>query len=136
MASAFIQSFVFILTDRSFQNIFWYFRMRKLVEIFILNRMVVQSLLLVNFERLCVDLKFTNFEFYRILAREREALESSFFASNVLFDLDLQRVTLKNLKSNRHGKALKGSPDSSHFIFEINVGIRRIRHRTTLKFTF
>jgi len=26
----------------------------------------------------------------------------------------------------------KGSSDSSHFIFEINVGKRRIRHRTTL----
>ena len=28
---------------------------------------------------------------------------------------------------------LKGSPDPSHFIFEINFGKRRIRHRTTLK---
>ena len=27
----------------------------------------------------------------------------------------------------------KGSPDQSHFIFEINVGKSRIRHRTTLK---
>ena len=27
---------------------------------------------------------------------------------------------------------IKGSPDQSHFIFEINVGKRRIRHRTTL----
>ena len=26
----------------------------------------------------------------------------------------------------------KGSPDRSHFIFEINVGKSRIRHRTTL----
>ena len=28
---------------------------------------------------------------------------------------------------------IKGSPDPSHFIFEINVGKIRIRHRTTLK---
>ena len=27
---------------------------------------------------------------------------------------------------------LKGSPDPSHYIFEISVGKRRIRHRTTL----
>ena len=27
---------------------------------------------------------------------------------------------------------VKGSPDPSHFIFEINPGKRRIRHRTTL----
>ena len=66
--------------------------------------MVVKSSLLVNFEKLCVDLKF---KFNQFLARERGALESSFFASNVLFDLYLQRVTLKNPKSNRHRKALK-----------------------------
>ena len=29
-------------------------------------------------------------------------------------------------------KAFKGSPYPSHFIFEINVGKKRIRHRTTL----
>ena len=34
------------------------------------------------------------------------------------------------LKLNR---PFKGSLDPSHFIFEINVGKRRIRHRTTLK---
>ena len=28
---------------------------------------------------------------------------------------------------------VKGSSDPSHFIFEINVGKRRIRYRTTLK---
>ena len=66
--------------------------------------MVVKSSLFVNFERLCVDLKL---KFNLILARKREALESSFFAPNVLFDLYLQRVTLKNLKWNRHRKALK-----------------------------
>ena len=30
----------------------------------------------------------------------------------------------------------KGSVGSSHFIFEINVGKKRIRHRTTLKLNF
>ena len=30
----------------------------------------------------------------------------------------------------------KGSPVHSHFIFEINVGKSRIRHRTTLKLNF
>ena len=29
-------------------------------------------------------------------------------------------------------KIFKGSPDQSHFIFELNVGQRRIRHTTTL----
>ena len=28
---------------------------------------------------------------------------------------------------------LKGDPDPSHFIFEINVGTNRIRHTTALK---
>ena len=32
----------------------------------------------------------------------------------------------------RQRTTLKGSPDPSHFIFEINVGKRRIRHRTIL----
>ena len=31
---------------------------------------------------------------------------------------------------------LKGSSDPNHFIFELNVGKRRIRHRTTLKLIF
>ena len=66
--------------------------------------MIVKSSLFVNFERLCVDFKS---KFNLILAREREALERSFFAPNVLFDLYLQRVTLKNLKWNRHLKVLK-----------------------------
>ena len=67
--------------------------MRKLVEILIWDKMVVKSSLFVNFERLCVDLKF---KFNQILAREREALESSFLASNVLFDLYLQSHTEKS----------------------------------------
>ena len=28
---------------------------------------------------------------------------------------------------------IKGSPDPNHFIFEINIGMRRIRHTKTLK---
>ena len=40
-----------------------------------------------------------------------------------------------NRKRNLSGKFnVKGSPDLSHFIFEINVGKRRIRHTTTQKF--
>ena len=31
---------------------------------------------------------------------------------------------------------LKGSPDQSHFIFEIDVGKSRIRHKTTLNLNF
>ena len=31
---------------------------------------------------------------------------------------------------------IKGSSDQSHYIFEINVGKSRIRHRTTLKLNF
>ena len=34
------------------------------------------------------------------------------------------------------GSNFKGSPDPSHFIFEINIGKGRIRHRTTLKLNF
>ena len=33
-------------------------------------------------------------------------------------------------------RAFKGSPDPKLFIFEINVGKRRIRHRTTLNLEF
>ena len=44
---------------------------------------------------------------------------------------------LKNIKQHANlSKFLKGSPDTSHFIFEINVGKSRIRHRTTLKLNF
>ena len=32
-----------------------------------------------------------------------------------------------------YGLLFKGSSDPSHFIFEINVGTRQIRHITTLK---
>ena len=35
-----------------------------------------------------------------------------------------------------YGVSLKGSPDLSHFIFEINVGKSRIQDRTTLKLNF
>ena len=31
-------------------------------------------------------------------------------------------------------RGIKGSPGPSHYIFEINVGKSRIRHRTTLNF--
>ena len=33
-------------------------------------------------------------------------------------------------------KGFKGSSDPNHFIFEINVGKRRIRHRTTLNLNY
>ena len=33
----------------------------------------------------------------------------------------------------KNDKDFKGSPDHTHFMFEINVGKSRIRHRTTLK---
>ena len=48
--------------------------------------------------------------------------------------------TMKNIgdKSDnlghQHLENVKGSSDPSHFIFEINVGKSRIRHRTTLNF--
>jgi len=38
----------------------------------------------------------------------------------------------KKLVSDFILKSFKGSSDPSHFIFEINVGKGRIRHRTTL----
>ena len=37
-------------------------------------------------------------------------------------------------KDNNEKIIFKGSPYSSHFIFEIKLGKRRIRHRTTLDF--
>jgi len=45
----------------------------------------------------------------------------------------LMKVTI-NIDSNWNPRwtILKGSPGLSHFIFEINVGKGRIRHRTTL----
>ena len=129
MVSAFILTFnllsiykFWVLPIGQSKNIFWYFRMRKLLEILIWNRTVVNSLLLINFERLYLDLKI---KFHWILAREREAPESSFFASNVLFDLYLQRVTLRNLKSNRHGKALKQLKNGSKTL----IGEKGIRQR-------
>ena len=39
---------------------------------------------------------------------------------------------MESLDANIH--FIKDSPDQSHFIFEINVGKKRIRHRTTLNF--
>ena len=41
-------------------------------------------------------------------------------------------LSLKRLPAGK-SPVLKGSSDPSHFIFEINVGKRRIRHTTTLK---
>ena len=42
----------------------------------------------------------------------------------------------KSIENTGYGSGnlsvLKGSSDPSHFIFEINVGKRRIRHKTTL----
>ena len=56
------------------------------------------------------------------------------------FGLELLHIEVKRLFWDSEtldcklvGK-FKGSPDKSHFIFEINVGKRRIRHRTTLNF--
>ena len=46
------------------------------------------------------------------------------------------RVVLSHSVFERDGSAtkqLKGSSEQSHFIFEINVGKSRIRHRTTIK---
>ena len=46
-------------------------------------------------------------------------------------------VQLKSLKKNFYFENIfKGSPSPRQFIFEINVGNRRIRHRTTLKLNF
>ena len=42
-----------------------------------------------------------------------------------VFDKQVLRVSLL--------KPFKGSRDPSHFVFEINVGKKRIRHTTTLK---
>ena len=45
---------------------------------------------------------------------------------NMLFD------SQEKSKPRFNSGKFKGSLDPSHFIFEINVGKRRIRHRTTL----
>ena len=43
---------------------------------------------------------------------------------------------IKDSLPKNDGSILKGSPHPSHFIFEINLGKSRIRHRTTLKLNF
>ena len=49
----------------------------------------------------------------------------------------LHILVLGSLKSSIYDRTFKGSSDShTHFIFEINVGKRRIRDRTTLKLNF
>ena len=40
------------------------------------------------------------------------------------------------MRLKRSHAIFKGSADPSHFIFEINVGMNRIRHRMTLKLNF
>ena len=40
------------------------------------------------------------------------------------------KLAENNILENIH--FVKGSSDTSHFIFQVNVGKRRIRHRTTL----
>ena len=47
-------------------------------------------------------------------------------------NITFERSTFQKLRIKQ---IIKGSSDSSHFIFEINVGKRRIRHRTTLNLT-
>ena len=55
-----------------------------------------------------------------------------------LCDFGFARPISARSESSRYtGKIkFKGSPDQSHFIFEINVGTRQIRHRTTLQLNF
>ena len=46
----------------------------------------------------------------------------------------IQANKIQNSKFTKVGsRIIKGSPDPSHFIFEINLGKSRIRHTTTLK---
>jgi len=41
-----------------------------------------------------------------------------------------------DLANDQSKLKFKGSPDPNHFIYEISVGKRRIRHRTTLNLNF
>ena len=47
--------------------------------------------------------------------------------------LFFRRIFLRSFRRFYRSDIFKGSPDSSNFNFEINVGKSRIRHRTTLK---
>ena len=50
----------------------------------------------------------------------------------ILYGKDCKGIRSQNILGLCGEKLLKGIPDSSHFIFEINVGKGRIRHKTTL----
>jgi len=51
-------------------------------------------------------------------------------------NVDFREISFLSHFDNGQWDRFKGSSDPSHFIFEINVGKRRIRHRTTLEFNF
>ena len=46
-----------------------------------------------------------------------------------------RRLHFYTVLSNFNKLGFNGNPDASHFILEISVGRRRIRHKTTLKLT-
>ena len=62
--------------------------------------------------------------------RNPEILWQDYFL--IILQKDFRFVTVTQNQMVSRGKIFKGSPNQSHFIFEINVGNRRIRHITTL----
>ena len=56
------------------------------------------------------------------------------FGSGLYIHRDVRKVDQMSLPGMYRG--FKGSSDPSSFIFEINFGKRRIRHRATLKLNF
>ena len=88
------------------------------------------------------DLKATD-DFLNIVARNKDSVASGGVVHSFTGSLDeLNRILNAtsffigingcSLKTKENLEVVKGSSDSSHFIFEINVGKSRIRHIMTL----
>ena len=61
-----------------------------------------------------------------------EIWSTRYEVSHIIWPKDVVRLCLGLLPRNFKTFIFKGSPDPTHFIFEINVGKRRIRLETTL----
>ena len=82
-------------------------------------------------------LEFPNFRLFK--QKPHFTLSTRFVYRNPIYHTSYfeiievdEEISFRNPLEKSFLELIKGSSDPSHFIFETNVGTRRIRHRTTL----
>ena len=98
-----------------------------------INSMIIQMILFFNV--LKTSFKFDKLKNYSVGSKQttvstKNAPTKQMKIKQILF---FRRIFLRSFRRFYRSDIFKGSPDSSNFNFEINVGKSRIRHRTTLK---